>query len=141
MRAGLVTKVTTRSFVIALATGFHVVPQRMCHNDRPLSALCRLIDTPLRQDKTMMLAGTRHFTYGDKMRYAIGNQQVCTVFETAHMASNQVLHGRNRVVQLLAVQEQRREAHITPPRRQREVHPGYRENGKGTVAMDSPRSV
>jgi hypothetical protein len=136
--AGLVPKATTRNFVIALATSFHVVPQRICHNDRSLSALCRLIDTPLRQDKTMMLAGTQHFTSGDKMRYAIGNQQVRTVFETAHMAGNQVLHGRNSVVQLLAVQEQRREAHVTPPRRQHKVHPGYRENGKGTVAIDSP---
>ena len=44
------------------------------------------------------------------------------------MASNQLLQAGGCAVQLLAAQEQRREAHVTPPRRQHQVHPRYCED-------------
>jgi hypothetical protein len=50
---------------------------------------------------------------------------------------NQLLQAGSCAVQLLAVQEQRRKARVTPQRRQHQVHPRYRKDRQVLTAVSS----
>lgn len=70
-------RTNTWLLVVTAAAGSHTVPQRMSHDDRLLSALCRLVDTPLHQEATeLACAEPQQFSWRDQIQQFSWHDQI-----------------------------------------------------------------